>query len=58
MSPQLRDVQLVAITGYGHAEDGIRSYEAGYAEHLVKPVKFAALEEILLRVAQRLGDPD
>jgi CheY-like chemotaxis protein/two-component sensor histidine kinase len=53
--PQLRDMTLVAVTGYGHAEDSIRSYQAGYDEHLVKPVKFTALEEILARVAQRLS---
>jgi CheY-like chemotaxis protein len=47
-------VKLVAITGYGHSDDSIRSYEAGYDQHLVKPVKFAALEEILAQAAQRL----
>lgn len=51
---RLRDVKLVAITGYGHSDDSIRSYEAGYDQHLVKPVKFAALEEILAQAAQRL----
>jgi len=57
-NPQLQDVQLVAITGYGHAEDSLRSYEAGYNEHLVKPVKFTALEELLSRAAQRLSSAD
>lgn len=51
---RLRDVELIAITGYGHADDSIRSHEAGYDQHLVKPVKFAALEEILAQAAQRL----
>jgi two-component system CheB/CheR fusion protein len=53
--PQLQDVALVAVTGYGRSDDSIRSYEAGYDEHLVKPVKFTALEEILARAAQRLS---
>jgi signal transduction histidine kinase/ActR/RegA family two-component response regulator len=52
--PQLQAIELVAVTGYGHADDSLRSYEAGYDEHLVKPVKFAALEEILAQAAQRL----
>jgi CheY-like chemotaxis protein len=55
--PRLSEVELVAVTGYGHTDDSIRSYEAGYDEHLVKPVKFSALEEILAQAAQRLcGD--
>jgi signal transduction histidine kinase/CheY-like chemotaxis protein len=53
--PQLRDVALVAVTGYGHSDDSLRSYQAGYDEHLVKPVRFAALEEILARAALRLS---
>lgn len=53
--PQLPNFVLVAVTGYGHSDDSLRSYEAGYDEHLVKPVKFTALEEILARAAQRLG---
>jgi signal transduction histidine kinase/ActR/RegA family two-component response regulator len=54
-NPQLQDVQLVAITGYGHSEDSLRSYQAGYDEHLVKPVKFTALEALMSRAAQRLS---
>src|SRR5579859_5981126 len=27
--PGLRDIRLVAVTGYGHAEDRLRSREAG-----------------------------
>jgi CheY-like chemotaxis protein len=52
--PQLRDIELVAITGYGHSDDSNPSYQAGYNQHLVKPVKFTALEEILARAALRL----
>jgi CheY-like chemotaxis protein len=47
-------VELVAITGYGHSDDSSRSHQAGYDQHLVKPVKFAALEHILAQTAQRL----
>jgi CheY-like chemotaxis protein len=37
----------VALTGWGQEEDRQRSREAGFDAHLVKPVDFAALEELL-----------
>lgn len=45
--PGLKDIRLVAVTGYGHAEDRLRSREAGFDDHLVKPVEFAVLERTL-----------
>jgi CheY-like chemotaxis protein len=33
-------IRLVAITGYGQAHDRQRCLEAGFAEHLVKPVEW------------------
>jgi PAS domain S-box-containing protein len=38
---------LVALTGYGQEEDLRRSREAGFDQHLVKPVDFGVLEELL-----------
>jgi signal transduction histidine kinase len=38
---------LVAITGYGQEADRQRARAAGFAEHLVKPIEFAALQRIL-----------
>lgn len=38
---------LVALTGYGRAEDRQQAREAGFDEHLVKPVRRADLERIL-----------
>lgn len=38
---------LIALTGYGTAEDYRRTQEAGFDFHLVKPVETAALAEIL-----------
>ncbi|HEV3263145.1 MAG TPA: response regulator [Gemmataceae bacterium] len=43
------DVMLVAMTGYGQAEDRRRSQDAGFNHHLVKPVDPIALEELLAR---------
>jgi CheY-like chemotaxis protein len=33
-----KDIFLVALTGYGQAEDRKRALEAGFDAHLVKPV--------------------
>ncbi|UXI65851.1 PAS domain-containing hybrid sensor histidine kinase/response regulator [Tahibacter amnicola] len=41
------DVTLIALTGWGQEEDRRRSKEAGIDHHLVKPVDFAALWELL-----------
>jgi signal transduction histidine kinase/ActR/RegA family two-component response regulator len=38
---------LVAMTGYGQVEDQLRSREAGFNAHLVKPVDLEALGELL-----------
>ena len=40
---------LVAMTGYGQDEDRRRSREAGFDHHLVKPVDFEDLLELLNR---------
>jgi signal transduction histidine kinase len=44
---QLRNVLLVAMTGYGQVEDRRRSQEAGFNVHLVKPIDLDALFELL-----------
>ena len=40
-------VRLIALTGYGQAEDVQRTRAAGFDAHLVKPVDFAALEKLV-----------
>jgi PAS domain S-box-containing protein len=45
--PRLDGVRLVALTGYGQFEDLNRAHEAGFDDHLVKPVDFATLERSL-----------
>lgn len=42
-----KDVIIVALTGWGQNEDYVRSQEAGFNHHLVKPVDSAALERII-----------
>jgi signal transduction histidine kinase len=41
----------VAMSGFGMDEDVERSREAGFAEHLVKPVEFPSLHQAIIRVA-------
>ena len=37
------DLKLIALTGYGQPEDRARALQAGFDEHLVKPVELAEL---------------
>jgi CheY-like chemotaxis protein len=45
--PQHRGLLLVAITGYGQDDDRVRSREAGFDHHLVKPVDPETLSHVL-----------
>jgi len=53
--PRTRRVVLVALTGYGRGPDRRRALDAGFDEHLVKPVEFevllARLNELLAGAA-------
>jgi signal transduction histidine kinase/ActR/RegA family two-component response regulator len=53
--PALSKVRLVALSGYGGAEDRQRSQGAGFDDHLVKPVGFGALQGILASVSPSGG---
>jgi signal transduction histidine kinase len=44
---QTREIRLIALTGYGLAEDQRRVLDAGFDLHLVKPVELDALLEQL-----------
>jgi two-component system CheB/CheR fusion protein len=46
---ETRNVLLVAMTGWGQEEDRRRSKEAGFDQHLVKPLDPKALDELLAR---------
>jgi signal transduction histidine kinase len=45
--PGMKDALLLALTGYGSDEDRLRSQEAGFNAHLVKPVDLDALQALL-----------
>ncbi|UQA58463.1 hybrid sensor histidine kinase/response regulator [Polyangium aurulentum] len=44
---------LVALTGYGQECDRLRARQAGFDEHLVKPVEFARVVEVIDRMNER-----
>jgi len=50
----LKHVVLVALTGYGRAEDKARAMAAGFDYHLVKPVDLDTLGSLVSRV----GSPE
>lgn len=50
--PNFEKVVLVAITGYGHESDRQRAKNAGFDHHLVKPVDFAKVKQILASVSE------
>ena len=44
--PQFQHLFLAALTGYGQEEDRRKSREAGFDEHLVKPISVMALQQL------------
>jgi PAS domain S-box-containing protein len=56
--PWSEGVVLVALTGWGQEEDRRKSAEAGFDGHLVKPVEFAALNELLADFPLRPRPPE
>jgi two-component system CheB/CheR fusion protein len=46
----LRELPLVALTGYGQPEDRRRTKQAGFNEHFTKPVDLAAIDAVLRRL--------
>jgi PAS domain S-box-containing protein len=49
--PNLADARFVAVTGYGQENDRRKTKEAGFDEHLVKPVDIARLKALLAALA-------
>jgi len=47
LRPLLLTTQIVALTGYGHADDIRRAGDAGFDAHIIKPVDFDKLTQIL-----------
>src|SRR5439155_17659013 len=51
--PELKETQLVAVTGFGQEEDRRRSRAEGFAFHLVKPVDPDILHQLLRNTSER-----
>jgi signal transduction histidine kinase len=51
-APEGERIALVALTGYGQAEDRQRALDAGFDAHLVKPVEPARLLDVIRIVAR------
>lgn len=45
-------VPAVALTGFGMEEDVAKSREAGFTEHLTKPINFQRLQMLVQKVAE------
>ena len=45
--PEARDLTLIALTGYGQADDRQRALDAGFDRHVTKPVDPGRLRELL-----------
>jgi CheY-like chemotaxis protein len=45
--PEIEPIRLVALTGYGQAEDKQHARAAGFDDHLVKPADLRALQRAL-----------
>jgi CheY-like chemotaxis protein len=50
-------LRLVALTGYGQDADRRRSVDAGFDEHIVKPIDIVEVASAIERLTQRLGEP-
>jgi PAS domain S-box-containing protein len=52
--PALKNLVLVAMTGYGQESDRKSSHDAGFDHHLVKPADFPKVLKILATVSESL----
>jgi CheY-like chemotaxis protein len=45
--PRFKDTLMIAVSGYGKESDRRLSQEAGFDDHLIKPVDLQKLNEVL-----------
>lgn len=45
--PGLGGIRLIALTGYGQESDRQKTREAGFHQHLVKPVDLDAIDQVV-----------
>jgi signal transduction histidine kinase/DNA-binding response OmpR family regulator len=56
MRAERKSAFLVAVSGYGQAEDKRRAQDAGFDAHFVKPLDFSSLERLLNNLDQTRTD--
>lgn len=52
-TPELKDIVLVAVTGFGQREDRERAEAAGFDFHLVKPASVQSIRQLLKSIPAR-----
>jgi len=55
--PSTKDMLLIALTGYGQDSDCRETLQAGFDDHLVKPVDVKVLARIFEKLSERPGVP-
>jgi DNA-binding response OmpR family regulator len=45
--PGLKRVYIIGVSGYGHEQDKVRAWQAGFNAYLVKPLNMRELETLL-----------
>jgi CheY-like chemotaxis protein len=45
--PATAQIELIALTGYGSADDRQRAFDAGFQHHFTKPISIEQLELVL-----------
>jgi PAS domain S-box-containing protein len=50
--PGLEAIKLAALTGYGQPSDKLQAIEAGFDEHLVKPISIEAVQAVVSRLLE------
>jgi CheY-like chemotaxis protein len=55
--PWGEEIKIIALTGWGQDEDRRKSQEAGFDGHLVKPVDYNALLELLGSIRAGAAQP-
>jgi two-component system CheB/CheR fusion protein len=54
---ELRQVRLIAVSGYGRAEDLEHAFRVGFDQHLVKPPRLDELERMIQGGGAKTPDP-
>jgi len=52
---KLYSLHAIALSGYGTEEDIRNSREAGFEEHMIKPISFDTLRETIQRLGSRVA---